>query len=145
MNVVLTKERLMEIMGDCFYRNGIAITVPSFFMEQKYAFQIEKIEKYSHEIGCMLKRVKHECSTDENNYKMSRTESKLGYFTMLGWLRYTEDDIQWCSIFDADCFCALGLAAGWLEVLQPLKGIFQDNPEIVPLCILLKRSSIKSS
>lgn len=145
MNVILTKERLMEIRDDCFCRNGReAITVPSFIIEQKYAFQIEKIEKYSYEIGCMLRKVKHERIVDERKPTKPRYESELGWATKLGWLRYTEDDVQWCSIFDADCLCALGIAAGWLEVTQP-KEIFQDNLEMMPLHILLKKSPIKSS
>lgn len=143
MNIVLTKERLMEILEDCFYKSGeYAITVPSFFSEQKFAFQIEKIEKYSYEISCMLRRVKHKRLVDEKNYANPRPESEVGWFTMLGWLRYTKDDVQWCSIYDADCFCALGIAAGWLEVTQP-KEIFEDNLDLMPLHILLKKPPTK--
>lgn len=143
MNIVLTKERLMEILEDCFYKSGeYAITVPSFFLEQKFVFQIEKIEKYRYEIGCMLRRVKHERLVDEKNYTKPRLESEMGWFTMLGWLRYTKDDVQWCSIYDADCFCALGIAAGWLEVTQP-KELFENNLESIPLHISLKEPFIK--
>ena len=136
MNIALRKERLMEIAEDCFYKYGsYAITVPSFLVEQKFAFQIEKIEQYNHEISCILRKVKR---MDPG------TECKLGWDTTLGWLRYTEDDAQWCSIYNAVFLCGLGIAAGWLTVTQP-KEIFQDNIEITPLRILFERRSIKPS
>ena len=72
------------------------------------------------------------------------TECKLGWDTTLGWLRYTEDDAQWCSIYNAVFLCGLGIAAGWLTVTQP-KEIFQDNIEMTPLRILFERRSIKPS
>lgn len=97
MNIALRKERLMEIAEDCFYKYGsYAITVPSFLVEQKFAFQIEKIEQYNHEISCILRKVKR---MDPG------TECKLGWDTTLGWLRYTEDDAQWCSIYNAVFLC----------------------------------------
>lgn len=145
MNTVLTQERLMEILYDCSYKSGnYAITVPSFFMEQKFVFQIEKIEKYSYEISCMLRRVKHERLEDVMNYARPRPESEMGWFTTLGWLRYTTDNVQWCSILDADRFCALGIAAGWIEVTQP-KEIFEDNLDLMPLHIFLKKPSAKTT
>ena len=142
MDVVLTREHLMGIAQDCFYKNGRnAITVPSFFNEQKFAFQIEKIEEYSYEISSMLRRVKHE-RVEDGATMSPKPESELGWFTTLGWLRYTENGEAWCSIYDADLLCALGIAAGCLEVAQP-KAIFQDNLEMLPLHILLRRSSAK--